>query len=83
MKTKLFLIIAACSLLITIPAQAQDDSTSFRRRRPVEALKRILGLTDSQTQQFAELRQTHRLATEAQSTQILEWTRQIRLLEQQ
>ncbi len=83
MKTKLFVIIAACSLLLTIPAPAQDDSTSFRRRRPVEALKRILGLTDSQTQQFAELRQTHRQATEAQRTQIREWTSQIRQLEQQ
>ena len=83
MKTKLFVLITACSLLITIPAQAQDDSTSFRRRRPVEALKRVLELTDTQTQQFTELRQTHRLATEAQRTQILEWTSQIRLLEQQ
>lgn len=83
MKTKLFVILAACSLLLTIPAQAQDDSTSFRRRRPVEALKRILELTDSQVQQFAELRQTHRQTTETQRTQIREWTSQIRLLEQQ
>ena len=83
MKTKLFVIIAACSLLITIPALAQDDSTSSRRRRPVEALKRVLELTDAQAQQFAELRQSQRLATEAQRTQIREWTSQIRLLEQQ
>ncbi|MEE8177326.1 MAG: hypothetical protein V3T65_04975 [Acidobacteriota bacterium] len=83
MKTKLFVIIAACSLLITIPALAQDDSTSSRRRRPVEALKRVLELTDAQAQQFAELRQSQRLATEAQRTQIREWTSQIRQLEQQ
>ncbi|MCH8267499.1 MAG: hypothetical protein IH846_08275 [Acidobacteria bacterium] len=83
MKTKLFVILAACSLLLTIPAQAQDDSTSSRRRRPVEALKRVLELTDVQAQQFSELRQSHRLATEAQRAQIREWTSQIRLLEQQ
>ena len=83
MKTKLFVILAACSLLLTIPAQAQDDSTSSRRRRPVEALKRILELTDTQVQQFSELRQTHRLATETQRTQIREWTSQIRNLQQQ
>ncbi len=82
MKTKLFVILAACSLLLTIPAQAQD-STSPRRRRPVEALKRTLELTDTQAQQFAELRQTHRQATEAQRTQIREWTSLIRQLEQQ
>lgn len=83
MKTKLFAVVAACLLLITIPAQAQDDSTSSRRRRPVEGLKRILELTDTQVQQFAELRQTHRQATATQRTQIREWTTQIRTLEQQ
>ncbi len=83
MKTKLFAIVAACLLLLTISAQAQDDSTSFRRWRPVEALKRVLELTDVQAQQFSELRQSHRLATEAQRAQIREWTSQIRLLEQQ
>lgn len=83
MKTKLFAIVAACLLLLTISAQAQDDSTSPRRRRPVEALKRILELTDAQVQQFAELRQTHRQTTETQRTQIREWTSQIRQLEQQ
>ena len=83
MKNKLFIIIAACSLLLTTQAQAQDDSTSSRRRRPIEALKRILDLSDSQTQQLADLRQTHRQATETQRTQIREWTSQIRLLEQQ
>jgi len=82
MKTKLFVILAACSLLLTIPAQAQD-STSLRRRRPAEALKRTLELTDTQAQQFADLRQTHRQATETQRTQIREWTSQIRQLEQQ
>ncbi len=83
MKTKLFAVLVACSLLITIAAQAQDDSTSSRRRRPVEALKRILELTDAQAQQFAELRQTHRQATETQRTQIRERMSQIRQLEQQ
>ena len=82
-KNKLFAILAACSLLLTIPAQAQDDSTSSRRQRPIEALKTILELTDAQAQQFAELRQTHRQARETKVTQIRERTRQIRQLQQQ
>ena len=83
MKNKLFAILAACSLLLAIPAQAQDDSTSSRRQRPIEALQSILELTDAQAQQFAELRQTHRQARETKVTQIREWTRQVRQLERQ
>ena len=79
MKNKLFAILAACSLLLAIPAQAQDDSTSSRRQRPIEALQSILELTDAQAQ-FAELRQTHRQARETKVTQIREWTRQVRQL---
>ena len=76
MKTKLFAMLVVCSLLFSIPMVAQDEPTTDHWGRLLEAVQRILELTDLQAQQLADLRQSHLEQVHALWTQIRELEQQ-------
>ena len=76
MKTKLFAMLAVCSLLFSIPMAAQDEPTADHQGRLLEAVQRILELTDLQAQELASLRQSHFEQVHALWTQIRELEQQ-------
>ena len=71
MKIRLLAIAAVCSLLFSIPMVAQDESPTDQGRL-LEAVQRILELTESQAQQLFDLRQSHLEQVHALWTQIQE-----------
>ena len=75
MKTRLLAIAAVCSLLFSIPMVAQDEPATDQGRL-LEAVQRILELTDSQAQELANLRQSHLEQVHALWTQIRELEQQ-------
>ncbi len=75
MKTRLLAVAAVCSLLFSIPMVAQDEPATDQGRL-LEAVQRILELTDSQAQELADLRQSHLEQVHALWTQIRELEQQ-------
>ena len=76
MKTRLLAMAAVCSLLFSISMVAQDEPATDHRGRLLEAVQRILELTDSQAQELANLRQSHLEQVHALWTQIRELEQQ-------
>lgn len=76
MKTRLFAMLAVCSLLLSIPMVAQDGPTDQHWGRLLEAIKNILDLTDSQAEQLVDLRRSHLEQVHALRIQIRELQQQ-------
>ena len=81
MKTRMLAaLLAACSLWLTISAQAQMPPAPPGPVRPAEAIKRILDLTDQQVQQLADLRTSHMNQVRTLTTQVRDLARRQREL---
>lgn len=80
MKTRLAAILAACSLWLAIPVQAQIMPPPPGPVRPAEAIKKILDLADTQVLQLAELRKSHFDKVRELTTQVRDLRRRIREL---
>ena len=76
MKTRLLAIAAVCSLLFSVSMHAQDEPTTDHQWGLLEAVQRILELTDSQAQELANLRQSHLEQMHALRMQIRELEQQ-------
>ncbi|OFW13151.1 MAG: hypothetical protein A3H27_07190 [Acidobacteria bacterium RIFCSPLOWO2_02_FULL_59_13] len=79
MRLKLAAMVAALLFSGAAPLLAQE-STAPQPRRPVEALKTILDLTDQQLQQLGDLRQAHQQQIQRVNTRRRELAQQQREL---
>ena len=59
MRLKLAAMVAALLFSGAAPLLAQESTSPPQPRRPIDALKAILELTDLQLQQLGDLRQAH------------------------
>ena len=79
MRLKLAAMVAALLFSGAAPLLAQE-STAPQPRRPIEALKTILDLTDQQLQQLGDLRQAHQQQIQRVNTRLRELAQQQREL---